>query len=99
MTKQATNYLLVQLESLGYIERRPQRGSNHRLVYLTRRGWDAAETMWAAMRSLEAEWAELLGKGRFEGFLETLRELSSHGRSEEPSDDAPKPGSKKKPRR
>ena len=34
MTKQATNYLLGQLEALA-IERRAQKGSNRRLVYLT----------------------------------------------------------------
>ena len=39
MTKQAMNYLLAQLESLGYIERRAEKGQGRRLVYLTRRGW------------------------------------------------------------
>ncbi len=77
MTKQAMNHLLAQLKSLGYIERRPQPGSTRRLVYLTRRAWRAAETMWTTQRQLEAEWAEFLGRKRFEEFLGTLRELSS----------------------
>ena len=53
----------------------------------------------SAVPPLEAEWAERLGKGRFEGFLETLRELASHGVSEEGGEVAPKPRSKKKPER
>jgi DNA-binding MarR family transcriptional regulator len=62
MSKQAMNYLLGQLESLGYLERRPdpsdQRG---RLVHLTRRGAAAGATMRATVEQVEREWSELIG--------------------------------------
>src|SRR6185437_15095124 len=38
MTKQAMNYLLGQLEQIGYVERRANKG-RRRLVYLTEKGW------------------------------------------------------------
>jgi DNA-binding MarR family transcriptional regulator len=75
MTKQAMNYLLGQLESLGYIERRVEKGQARRLVYLTRRGWQVFESQWAASQQLEAEWAAVIGKKRFNEFMRTLREL------------------------
>jgi DNA-binding MarR family transcriptional regulator len=76
MTKQAMNHLLGQLEALGYVERRAEKGRNRRLVYLTRRGWDVFETQWAAMQDLEREWAIVLGKKRFNELLSSLRELA-----------------------
>jgi DNA-binding MarR family transcriptional regulator len=47
MTKQAMNYLLGQLEARGYIERRAEKGSSRRLVFLTNRGWQVRETILA----------------------------------------------------
>lgn len=76
MTKQAMNYLLGELETLGYIERRAEKGRNRRLVYLTRRGWEVVETQLVAMQHLEAQWATILGKKRFDEFLSALRKLS-----------------------
>ena len=75
MTKQAINYLLGQLEKLGYVERKAVNG-RRRLIYLTKRGWEVFETQWAAMRQLEEEWAKRVGKKRFDDFLSVLRELS-----------------------
>jgi DNA-binding MarR family transcriptional regulator len=86
MTKQAMNYLLAQLESLGYIERRARSGQTRRLVYLTERGWRFYETQWASMQALEAEWAERVGPKRFDAFMSTLRELSTLN-----GQDAPRP--------
>ena len=76
MTKQALNYLLGQLESLGYIERRVGKGSR-RLVFLTRRGWQVFETQWEALRTLEDEWSATLGVRKFDDFVDALRQLSS----------------------
>lgn len=76
MTKQAMNYLLGQLEALGYVERRAGKGSSRRLVFLTRRGWQAVDTIRAAVKEVEAEWAETLGEKRFGEFTEMLRQLS-----------------------
>ena len=75
MTKQAINYLLGQLEKLGYVERRAVNG-RRRLIYLTKRGWDVFETQWTAMRQLEDEWAKRVGRKRFDDFLSVLQELS-----------------------
>jgi len=75
MTKQAMNYLLIQLESLGYIERRAEKARGRRLVFLTRRGWQVFETQWASMQQLEAEWAAIVGQSRFDEFTRTLRQL------------------------
>jgi DNA-binding MarR family transcriptional regulator len=77
MTKQAMNYLLLQLETLGYIERRAENGDRRRLVYLTRRGWQVVDTMRAAVKQIEAEWTAILGLKRFEQFMDMLRQLSA----------------------
>jgi DNA-binding MarR family transcriptional regulator len=75
MTRQATNYLLGQLETLGYIERRAQKGSTRRLVFLTRRGWQSVDQHRAAVLDVEARWANAIGRKRFEDFKETLAQL------------------------
>jgi DNA-binding MarR family transcriptional regulator len=75
MTKQATNYLLGQLEALGYIERRAQKGSSRRLVFLTRRGWQSIDLHRAAVLDVEAQWAKAVGEKRFKDFKETLEHL------------------------
>jgi DNA-binding MarR family transcriptional regulator len=75
MTRQATNYLIGQLEALGYLERRAQKGSNRRLVYLTRRGWESIDCHRAAVLELEKQWAEAIGQKRFDDFRETLAQL------------------------
>ena len=77
MTKQAMNYLLGQLEARGYIERRAERGSSRRLVFLTKRGWQVRETILAAVTEVEAEWTSILGQRRFDDFMKTLRQLWS----------------------
>lgn len=77
MTKQAMNYLLGQLEARGYIERRTQRGSSRRLVFLTDRGWQVREALLAEVTEVEAEWRSVLGQRRFEEFMNTLRQLWS----------------------
>ncbi len=82
VTKQALNYLLGQLEALGYIERRVGKGSR-RLVFLTRRGWQILETHREALRALEDEWSAILGAREFEDFVDALRRLSSPGSDEE----------------
>jgi len=77
MTKQAMNYLLGQLEARGYIERRAEKGSNRRLVFLTDRGWQVRETILAVVTEVEAEWTSALGQRRFDEFMNTLRQLWS----------------------
>jgi DNA-binding MarR family transcriptional regulator len=78
-TKQAMNYLLSQLESLGYMERHGDENGARRSVYLTRRGWLVFDAIWTAQRQIEEEWGALLGKRRFDEFMSALRQLSVTG--------------------
>lgn len=71
MTRQALNYLLGQMEELGYIERRDDPSDGARRVYLTARGHGAMEAIRALVSELEAEWEEQLGAAEFA----TLRDL------------------------
>jgi DNA-binding MarR family transcriptional regulator len=76
MTKQAMNYLVSQLESLGYMERHAEKTGGRRLVYLTRRGWMVFETIWTTQLQLQADWAAQLGEKRFGEFMNMLRQLA-----------------------
>lgn len=86
LTKQATNYFLSELEALGYIERKAQKGSKRRLVFLTRSGWQSIDVQRAAVLELEAQWAKAIGQKRFNDLKDTLAELISLdiSQSEEP---------------
>ena len=75
-TKQAMNYLLVQLEDLGYVRRRAKPGTRTRLVHLTARGWRVAALQRETVRALEAEWSARVGAKRFATFEAVLRELT-----------------------
>jgi DNA-binding MarR family transcriptional regulator len=78
MSRQATNYLIGQLEQLGYLERRADEADGQRrLVYLTERGWQVGETIFRCLQAIEAEWASQVGASRFDGFMSVLRELSA----------------------
>ncbi len=72
MSRQATNYLITQMEALGYLERRAAEGSDRRLVHLTERGWEVGEVIFACLRDLQAEWAEEIGRKRFGDFMDVL---------------------------
>jgi DNA-binding MarR family transcriptional regulator len=77
MTKQAVNYLLGQLEGLGYVERRLDTDDQRsRRVHLTPRGREAAKTMRDAVTQLEAEWSALLGRDEFEHLRTLLTRLN-----------------------
>jgi DNA-binding MarR family transcriptional regulator len=75
MSRQATNYLVGQLEELGYLERRAPRGSDRRLIYLTKRSHKVMDTIMASLRALQAQWADEVGPERFDTFMDVLREL------------------------
>jgi DNA-binding MarR family transcriptional regulator len=77
MTKQAANYLLGQLEALGYLERRRDPADQRsRRVHLTPRGREVGETMRAAVTELEAEWRAMLGDEDFGRLHELLTRLN-----------------------
>jgi len=76
MSKQALNYLLGELETMGYVERRSNRGSPRRLVFLTERGVKAVDAHRSAVRDVEAEWAKKVGSAAFREFKTVLRQLA-----------------------
>jgi DNA-binding MarR family transcriptional regulator len=77
MSKQALNYLLGQLERLGYLERRPDPDDQRsRRIALTERGTAAGLVMRDAVAELEDEWAEQLGRTRFAELRGLLVELN-----------------------
>lgn len=77
VSKQALNYLLGQLERLGYLERKQDPDDRRsRRVALTARGVAAGLAMRDAVRELEAVWAEGLGEGRFAELRWLLIELN-----------------------
>ena len=76
-TKQAANYLLGQLERLGYLERGDDPDDRRsRRVYLTPRGVEAAMVMREAVAELEREWAAQLGAEDFEQLRSLLSRLA-----------------------
>ncbi len=77
MSRQAVNYLLVQLEGLGYVERRAEEDADRRLVYLSARGWQIAEAIFACLNHLQADWAQEVGRERFDVFLDVLTQLAA----------------------
>lgn len=80
MTKQALNYLLGQMEELGYLTR-VQDGADQRVkrVRLTSRGLAASMAMREIVLEIEAEWAGKLGPGRFAQLRQLLGELNADG--------------------
>jgi DNA-binding MarR family transcriptional regulator len=77
MSKQAVNYLLGQLERLGYVERRSHPADRRsKRVVLTRRGTTAIRVMRDAVGELEKTWARQLGRKRFAQLNELLVELN-----------------------
>jgi DNA-binding MarR family transcriptional regulator len=76
MSRQATNYLVGQMEVLGYLERRVGPEGDRRLVYLTERGSQVAEVIYACLRELQTQWADEVGRDRFDAFLGVLRLLA-----------------------
>ena len=80
ITKQALNYLLGELERLGYLERRPDPDDlRSKRVALTPRGTAAVHVIREAVGEVETAWAEQLGPKRFaqlRGLLLELNELA-----------------------
>jgi len=77
MSKQALNYLLGELERLGYVERLPDPDDlRSRRISVTNRGDAIAAVIREAVGEIEAEWTEKLGAGRFEELRSLLVELN-----------------------
>jgi DNA-binding MarR family transcriptional regulator len=77
ISKQALNYLLGELERLGYLERRPDPDDlRSKRVALTRRGTSAIRVIREAVGEVETVWAERLGPKRFSQLRGLLLELN-----------------------
>lgn len=78
ITKQALNYLLGDLERLGYLERHPDPDDRRaRRIALTERGRSLVPVLRAAVVETEREWAAALGEDRFAQLRELLIELNA----------------------
>ena len=77
ISKQALNYLLRELERLGYLGREldPDDLRSKRIV-LTERGSAAVQVIREAVAEMEAAWAEALGARRFATLRNLLLELN-----------------------
>jgi DNA-binding MarR family transcriptional regulator len=77
VSRQLINHGIAQLEELGYLERRVAPESGRRLVYLTKRGHQVIDTIYASLWQLQKEWERKVGRKRFSDFMDTLRILSA----------------------
>jgi DNA-binding MarR family transcriptional regulator len=76
MTKQALNYLLGQLEQLGYLVREPDHNDQRsKRVRLTRRGHDVVKAIREIVKDLETEWEQQLGPRKFAQLRRLLMQL------------------------
>jgi DNA-binding MarR family transcriptional regulator len=83
VTKQALNYLLGDLERLGYLERHPDPDDRRaRRIAVTDRGRSLIPVIRRAVVETEREWAAVLGKDRFAQLRELLLELNQIAGSE-----------------
>jgi DNA-binding MarR family transcriptional regulator len=78
MSKQALNYLLGQMERLGYLTRRAEPGDQRfKRVHLTRRGRAAGRAIREIVREVEMDWERELGAERFAHLRELLAQLNA----------------------
>jgi DNA-binding MarR family transcriptional regulator len=77
MSRQAVNYLLGELERLGYLVRAddPDDRRSKRIV-LTDRGEGVARSIRASVRAIEREWEEELGAERLARLRSLLHDLN-----------------------
>ena len=76
ISKQALNYLLGQLERLGYLERRTDPDDTRsKRIALTPRGALAGQTLRDAASEIADDWERRLGPKRFAQLEQLLREL------------------------
>jgi DNA-binding MarR family transcriptional regulator len=77
ISKQALNYLLGELERLGYLERRTDPDDlRSKRIALTPRGIAAVGVIREAVSEVETAWAEQLGAARFDELRNLLLELN-----------------------
>jgi DNA-binding MarR family transcriptional regulator len=78
MTKQAMNYLLGELERLGYLTRRQDaEDQRFKRVHLTQRGQAAVEAIREIVLEVEADWEQQLGPARIAELRDLLKQLNA----------------------
>ena len=78
MSKQALNYLLGQMERLGYLERRQDAEDQRvRRIHLTQRGQAALRAIREIVREVEVDWERELGARRFAQLRDLLEQLNA----------------------
>ena len=76
MSKQALNYLLGQLEQLGYLTRETDPSDQRsKRIHATPRGRAAGKAIREIVHEVEAEWAEQLGPRKFAQLRDLLAQL------------------------
>lgn len=76
MSKQALNYLLGQLEQLGYLNRETDEGDQRsKRIRLTARGHAAGKAIREIVKEVEAEWEQQLGPRKFGQLRRLLTQL------------------------
>ena len=76
MSKQALNYLVGQLEQLGYLTRDDDEADQRsKRIHLTRRGRAAGAAIREIVREVEAEWEEQLGHEQLAKLRDLLTQL------------------------
>jgi DNA-binding MarR family transcriptional regulator len=78
MTKQALNYLLGQLEELGYLTRETDRDDQRsKRVRLTPRGRAATKAIYEIVQEVEDDWEQQLGPRKFGQLRRLLTQLNA----------------------
>jgi DNA-binding MarR family transcriptional regulator len=76
MTKQALNYLLGQMEQLGYLTRQDDpEDQRSKRIHLTPRGHAAITAIREIVREVEAEWEQALGPEQLAQLRDLLTQL------------------------
>jgi DNA-binding MarR family transcriptional regulator len=76
MSKQALNYLLGQLEQLGYLTRQADPSDQRsKRIHATARGRAAGRAIREIVREVEAEWEQQLGPREFAQLRDLLTQL------------------------
>lgn len=76
MSKQALNYLVGQLEQLGYLTREDDEADQRsKRIHLTRRGRAAGAAIREIVREVEAEWEQQLGHEQLTQLRDLLTQL------------------------
>ncbi len=76
MTEQALNYLLGQLQQLGYLTRETDEGDQRsKRIRLTPRGHAAIKAIRETVQDVETEWEQQLGPRKFAQLRDLLTQL------------------------